>query len=188
MTNDRPAILVMGIGNPLMRDEGVGPRVAELLMAGYDFPDNVEVIDAGTMGYRILDMLRGIDHLIMIDALRDTEHPPGTVVILTPEELGENQVLHSLHDLRIVDVLQAASLTDKAPQTVCVGMQIDSIEEWVLELSPACEGALPIAAAAVLDNLRALGVTPTPRLGAEHVDAQIIEALRSYDPIPGERP
>lgn len=187
MSNDSPAILVMGIGNPLMRDEGIGPRVAEMLMAGYDFPDNVEVIDAGTMGYRILDMLRGVDHLVMIDALRDTGHPAGTVVFLTPEELGENQVLHSLHDLRIVDVLQAASLTDRAPETMCIGMQIEAIEEWVLELSKPCEDALPVAAAAVLSHLKTLGVEPVAREGAEHVDARIIEALRSYEPISEDR-
>lgn len=181
--SDGTRILVMGVGNPLMRDEGVGPRVVELLLEGYEFPDHVEVIDAGTMGYRILDMLRGVDHLVVVDALKGTGHPAGTVLLLQPEDLAENQVLHSLHDLRIVDVLAAAALSGRAPETRCVGVQIDSIEEWVLELSPACEAALPIAAAATLDRLKALGVTPSPRVGGEHVDAHIIEALRSYQPI-----
>ncbi len=183
MNENESRILVMGVGNPLMRDEGIGPRVVELLMAGYEFPSRVEVVDAGTMGYVILDMLRGIDHLVVVDALRDTEHPAGTVLILAPEDLAASQVLHSLHDLRIVDVLQAAALIDRAPETVCIGMQIDSIEEWVLELSPECESALPIAAAAVLDQLRNLGVEATPRVGGEDVGARIIEAMRSYSPI-----
>lgn len=181
-----PRILVMGVGNPLMRDEGIGPRVVELLMAGYEFPDNVEVIDAGTMGYGILDLFRDVDHLIVVDAVRDTGHPAGTVMILTPEDLADNQVMHSLHDVRVVDVLQAADLMDRAPKTTCVGMQIDAIVEWVLELSPACQEALPVAAAAALDQLRALGVELRPREGAEDVNARILEALRTFAPMPEE--
>lgn len=182
--DNAPRILVMGVGNPLMRDEGIGPRVAELLMAGYEFPDNVEVVDAGTMGYSILDLFRGVDHLIVLDAVRDTGHPAGTVLLLSPQDIAENQVMHSLHDIRIVDVLQAAALMDRAPETICIGMQIDGITEWVLELSEPCEAALPIAAAAALDQLRALGVEPRPREGAESVNAAIIEALRTYAPMP----
>ncbi len=176
-------ILVMGVGNALMRDEGIGPRAVELLLNGYEFPDNVEVVDAGTMSYMILDLFRGIDRLILIDAVRDTEHPAGTVLILTPEELAANQVMHSLHDVRVVDVLGAAALVDRAPQTVIVGMQIEEIAEFVLELSAPCEAALPIAVAAVIDQLRELGVDPVPAENSD-VDADIIAAVRSYAPMP----
>jgi len=182
MSNGR--ILVMGIGNPLMRDEGVGPRVAELLMAGFDFPEHVEVVDAGTMGLGILDLLRDIDHLVVIDAVQGTEHPAGTVVIMSPEEIAPNQVLHSLHDMRLADVLQnAALIIDDMPSAVVIGVQIERIEEFVLELSPACEAALPIALAATLDELSKLEVIPTPREGSD-VNAQIISALRTFAPMP----
>ena len=178
-------ILVMGVGNPLMRDEGLGPRVIEVLREGFNFPENVEVVDAGTMGFTILDLLRGIDHLIVVDAIKDTGHEPGTVLILTPDELSSNQVMHSLHDTALVDVLQAAELMDRAPQTVAVGVQIESIDEWVLELSDSVSEAVPIAAAAVLDQLSQLGIVPEKCAHAD-VDARIIGALRSYAPMPEE--
>lgn len=182
MTHGR--ILVMGIGNPLMRDEGIGPRVAELLMAGFRFPDNVEVVDAGTMGLGILDLLKDIDNLLVIDAVHETGHPAGTVVVMTPDEIAPNQVLHSLHDMRLSDVLQnAALMLDSPPEAMVIGMQIERIEEFVLELSPACEAALPIAVAATLDELSKLGVVPEPRTDSD-VNAQIIEALRTYAPMP----
>ncbi len=170
-------ILVMGVGNPLMRDEGIGPRVVELLLSTYEFPEDVEVADAGTMGYSILDMFREIDHLIVVDAVRDSGHPPGTVLVLQPEDLADNQVMHSLHDVRLVDVLEAAALVGHAPQTVCVGVQIESIEEWVLELSEPCEAALPLAAGAVLDQLAHLGHTPMVRDARVDVHSRIIEAM-----------
>jgi hydrogenase maturation protease len=187
MSDGLERILVMGVGNPLMRDDGVGPRVVEMLLAGYVFPDNVEVVDAGTMSFMILDLFRDIDRLIIIDAIQDTEHPPGTVLVLTPEEIAPNSVMHSLHDTRLIDVLQAAELMGHAPQAVAVGVQIDAIENWVLELSAPVEAAVPIAAAAVLDQLTALGVKVTPDESAD-VDAQIIAALRSYNPMPDESP
>lgn len=176
-------ILVIGVGNPLMRDEGAGPRAVELLMSGYEFPDNVEVIDAGTMGLWILDLLIGVDRMIVVDALTETGHPAGTVLVLKPEDMAGNQVMHSLHDLRMSDVLENASLIGRAPETVIVGVQIESIDQWVLELSPPVEAALPVALAAVIDELKRIGIEPTPREGS-NVNAQILEALRTFAPMP----
>ena len=181
------SILVMGIGNPLMRDDGIGPRVVEMLRAGYVFPDNVDVVDAGTMSYMILDLLRGVDRLIIVDAIKGTGHPAGTVLRLTPDEIAPNQVSHSMHDVRIVDILQAAELMGKAPETIAIGMQIETIEEWVLELSQPVEAALPIATSAVLDELESYGIAVTPNTEAD-VHAQIIAAMRSYEPMPDSSP
>ena len=178
-----PRILVMGVGNPLMRDEGAGPRTVEILMNAFDYPDNVEVVDCGTMGYTILDVLRGADYLIVVDALRADDLEPGEVVRLDPSEFAASQVMHSLHDIRLPEVLQAAALIGTAPTTVAIGIQIEEIAEWVVELSEPVEAALPIAVAAVLEELAALGVHPTPRTDS-NVDADIIAAVRSYAPIP----
>jgi hydrogenase maturation protease len=187
MTASDERILVLGVGNPLRRDDGGGPRVVELLLTGYRFPSNVEVVDAGTMSFMILDLFREVDRLIVVDAVDGTGHPPGTVTTLTPEEMAPNQVMHSLHDTRLVDVLAAAELMGNAPTTIAVGVQIEAIEDWVLELTPAVELAIPIAAAAVLDQLRAVGVEAVPNEEAD-VHAQIIAALRSYSPIPDGAP
>lgn len=177
----------MGIGNPLMRDDGIGPRVIEMLLTGYEFPEHVELVDAGTMSYMILDLIRDVDRLVIVDAIKNTDLPPGTVLRLTPEEIAENQVSHSMHDIRVVDILQAAELLNRAPATVAIGMQIETIEEWVLELSPDVEAALPIACAAVLDELESYGVMAKPSDAAD-VHAQIIAAMRSYEPMPDTTP
>lgn len=173
----------MGVGNPLMRDDGIGPRVVEMLRSGYTFPENVDVVDAGTLSYMILDLIRDVDDLILIDAMRDAEAPPGTVAVLTPEEISPNQVAHSMHDVGIAEVLQAADLMGRAPTTVAIGVQIESIDQWVLELSEPVAAAVAIAAAAALDELKKLGVEPLPNEGSD-ANAQIIAALRSYGPMP----
>lgn len=183
MTDNARRILVMGVGNPLMRDDGIGPRIVEVLRAGYLFPENVDVVDAGTLSYMILDMLRGVDDLVLIDAIQGTDDPAGTVVIMPPEEIAPNQVRHSMHDVGIVDVLEAASLIGRAPETVVVGIRIESIDQWVLELSEAVEASVPIAAAAVLAELRKLGVEPVPN-GGDDAPAQVLAALRTFAPMP----
>jgi Ni,Fe-hydrogenase maturation factor len=104
-------------------------------------------------------------------------------VRLEPDEFAASQVMHSLHDVRLPQVLQAAELIDITPKTVAIGIQIEEITEWVLELSEPVEAALPVAVAAVLEELAALDVHPTERLEAT-VDADIIGSVRSYAPMP----
>lgn len=190
MPADTPPILVIGVGNPLMADEGVGPRLIEFLREGYEFPESVEVEDLGTMGYMIMDMFRDREHVLILDAIRDTGLKPGTILQLTPEEIAPNTVLHSLHDLRVIDVLGAVALTGTVPDTVCIGVQIVSIEQWVTELSGEVEAAIPMAAAVALEVLREWGVEPSVREGSD-AQAQVIRAMRTYEPItmpgaPGE--
>jgi hydrogenase maturation protease len=172
-----PRTLVMGVGNPLMRDEGVGVRVAEVLMAHFDFPSEVEVIDAGTMGLGIINLFRDIDRLLVVDAVDGTGEPPGTVVRMTPEELAPNQVMHSLHDVRLADVLSSAELAGHRPDAECVGVQIERIEQFVVGLTPDVEAALPAAVSAVLTLLGEYGVAAVPRPAAAS-DVVVEAALR----------
>jgi hydrogenase maturation protease len=181
-SDDVPPVLVLGVGNPLMRDEGIGPRTVEFLLDGFDFPESVEIMDAGTMGYMMLDLLRGREHLLVIDAMKDTGHEPGTVLLLSAEDIAPNTVLHSMHDLRVIDVLQSAALMGIQLEAQCVGVQIESIEEWVTELSEKVEAAIPMAASVALDVLKAWGVETTAREGSS-APAQVIRAMRTYERI-----
>jgi hydrogenase maturation protease len=172
-------ITVMGIGNPLMRDEGVGVRVVEEIMQTLEFPPNVEVVDAGTMGMSILHILQSCDYLLVVDAIDGTGEEPGTVVRLSPEDLAPSQVMHSLHDMRLVDVLEAAMLSGRAPEAAdCIGIQIADIGGMEIGLTPAVDAAVPAAVAAVLEVLAERGVTAKVREGAS-VDGWVLESVRT---------
>ncbi len=177
-------ITVMGLGNPLMRDEGIGPRVAEVLMEGFVFPDNVTVLDAGTMGMSILNLFQDADYMLVVDAIDGTGEAPGTVVRLDPEDLAPNQVLHSLHDIRFVDVLQAAELMGAKVVGECVAVQIQDMSQMSIGLTPAVEAAVPAAVAAVLTILAEHDVVVTPRQGTT-ADAQVLSAMRGFGDMPG---
>lgn len=184
MSDER--ILVMGIGNPLVKDEGVGVRIIEEMMRTLSFPDNVTLMDAGTMGMGILHLFRECDYLLIVDAIDGTGEAPGTVVRLSPEDFAPNQVLHSLHDLRFVDVLQAAELMGTRPEADCVGVQVLDMNGVGIGLTPDVEAAIPRAVDAVLTVLGERGIGAVPLEGTS-ADGDLLESLRDGTPMGPDR-
>lgn len=176
MSDER--ITVMGIGNPLVKDEGVGVRVIETMMSTLAFPDNVTLVDAGTMGMGILNLFQGCDFLLVIDAIDGTKEPAGTVVRLSPEDLAPNQIKHSMHDMRLVDVLEAAMLMGSRPETECIGIQILDMDGIDIGLTEPVEAAVPDAVAAALLILAEHGVTADVQTDVP-IDGRILEAIRT---------
>lgn len=174
-------ILVLGLGNPLMRDEGVGVRVLEVLGGTLQFPANVELVDAGTMGMSILPLFRECDYLLIVDAVDGTGEEPGTVVRIQPEDFAQNQVMHSLHDIRFVDVLGAAELMGSRPAAECVGVQIEDMSDLGIGLTPAVQEAVPRAVEAVLAVLAEHGVTAAPKAEASE-ESRILSSIREVEP------
>lgn len=174
-------ILVLGVGNALMRDEGVGPRVVDTLASAYLLPGYVRVIDAGTLGFAMLHLLRDADYVIIVDAVQGTGHPPGTALRLKPEHFAPNQVLHSLHDVRLVDVLNAARLVGVEPNVECIGIQVEDIapKEFSIGLTPSVEAAIPRAVAAVLMLLEERGITNQTNDDADPVLAAAVDRALS---------
>jgi hydrogenase maturation protease len=133
-------------------------RVIETMMSTLRFPDNVTLVDAGTMGMGILNLFQGCDYLLVIDAIDGTGEPAGTVVRLSPEDLAPNQIKHSMHDMRLVDVLEAAMLMGTRPEADCIGIQILDMDGIAIGLTPAVEAAVPRAVEAALAVLAERGV------------------------------
>jgi hydrogenase maturation protease len=177
-------ITVMGIGNPLVKDEGAGVRVIETMMSTLRFPDNVTLVDAGTMGMGILNLFQGCDYLLVIDAIDGTGEPAGTVVRLSPEDLAPNQIKHSMHDMRLVDVLEAAMLMGTRPEADCIGIQILDMDGIAIGLTEPVEAAVPAAVAAALQILAEHGVVAEPQDEAS-IDGRILEAIRTRSAAPG---
>ncbi len=172
-------ILVLGVGNILMRDEGIGPRIIEALEAHFSLPEGVIAVDAGTLGLSIIHLLRDADHVLIVDAVDSTGHPPGTVLRVPPEEFAPNQVMHSLHDVRLVDVLQSARLIGIEPTVDCIGVQVADIapDGFCIGLTDAVEAALPRAVAATLELLEERGILAMPRSdGDEHFISAVMHA------------
>lgn len=124
-----PTILVLGIGNLVMSDDGAGVRVVQELQKRYRFPPHVEIMDGGTLGLDLLPKLEGIERLLVVDAV-ETGGKPGTLVRLLGEELPiALQTKISPHQMGLKDLLAVAELMGHAPrEMVLVGIQPASIE------------------------------------------------------------
>ncbi|GAB4275230.1 MAG: HyaD/HybD family hydrogenase maturation endopeptidase [Coriobacteriia bacterium] len=180
-------VLVLGIGNPLVGDEGVGVRVLEHLLSNWDFGNGVELVDAGTMGMSMLGLLADRDEVIVADAVDGTGTEPGTVTVFSPDELASSQVLHSLHDIKLTDVLQAAALLGQTPRVRVVGVQVGEMRQGVIGLTPPVEAAVSVAAAEVLRLLHDIGVSPREAVRGDD-PTRVLRAIHTKEPMTGDRP
>lgn len=111
-------VLVLGVGNILLRDEGVGVRLIEALEQGFVIPAGVELLDGGTAGIELLDHIRERELLVIVDAMRHSQ-PPGTVYRVEGEEVPAAFMTNiSPHQLGISNLLATAQLTDSLPERI----------------------------------------------------------------------
>jgi hydrogenase maturation protease len=155
MPGQRPEILILGIGNILMADDGVGIRVIERLRSR-PLPAGVEVVDGGTSGADLVDILAERRKAIVIDAV-DVGADPGTVMRFAGDAWTEHtrQVI-SLHEVGLGQALSMVKLLGVAPQEMVVfGIQIQCLEPS-LELSRPVEEAIGLVVQQVLTELHSV--------------------------------
>lgn len=161
MTAD--GIVVLGVGNTLMQDDGVGVKVVHALSDSYDLPPQVRLIDGGVAGFAWLQEITAAAHLVIVDAVRGNK-APGAVYRLTPCELRNRQgPTISAHEFGVAEVLGMAELLGKAPRTVILGVQPGVTEVPGMDLTPPVQEAVPAIVRAVVAELEMLGVKAVPR-------------------------
>jgi hydrogenase maturation protease len=164
---ERKRILVLGVGNILLHDEGVGVRVVEELQAQYDFSDNVELFDGGTLGLRLLGPIAQTDHLIVVDAVQNGE-PAGTIYRLGVDDLNKRITFkNSLHQLDLVETLAYAEVLGNRPDAVIVGIEPADISPWGLELTEIVQSRMADLCEEVLKEIRQAGGEFQARLGED---------------------
>jgi hydrogenase maturation protease len=159
----RPRVLIIGLGNVLMQDEGVGVRAVELLESRYHLPAEVEAVDGGTSGTELLEPMRGIERLIVADAI-NTGAPPGTLVRLADDQVPAFfQTKISNHQLGLSDLLAVLTVTHEAPEHIAIIGMVPYQLENKLGLCEATEERLEQMVAMLLEELAAVGIHPQPR-------------------------
>ena len=152
MSKSSKKIVILGVGNILLGDEGVGVHIVEEIEK-IGLPENVEVIDGGTASIDILISMKDVDKLIIIDALEGGEKP-GTVYRLHPEDLFASLDSYvSLHQINVLEGLSLARKTGNAPQeTVIIGIEPEKTD-WGLGISPEIDKKIPDILNIVLEEV-----------------------------------
>ena len=148
---DSERVLVLGIGNLLMADEGVGVQVVRELEK-MPLPPNVECMDGGTGGFHLLGPLQDADRILLIDACVDGQ-PVGSVRRLKPRFSSDYPRTLTAHDIGLKDLLDAAYLTDRPLNVTLFAISIDPLQGVGTELRPALASQLPAIVRTVRDEL-----------------------------------
>jgi hydrogenase maturation protease len=180
-------VLVLGIGNLLWADEGFGVRAVEQLHAGWEFTDQVKLVDGGTQGLYLLDDVCDAQHVLVFDAI-DYGLPPGTLRVLRDAEVPVwSDTTMSLHQASFMELLSLARLRGRFPQRITlIGVQPDVLDDLGGSLSDVVRAQLAQAVALGVAELERWGYPGLVRSGSppEPLNAAPL-ALDAYE---GGRP
>jgi hydrogenase maturation protease len=172
-------ILVIGMGNVLMQDEGIGVRAVEELDCRYELPAHVRIMDGGTTGMELFEPMRTADCLIIADAV-NFDRPPGSLVRIADKEI--NAFFHtkiSNHQLGLSDLLALLVMRGETPQHVAIIGMVPYGLENRLGLSEYAAAGLDDMVDLLVKELALAGIRATPRqdvrIGHWHRQAELEE-------------
>lgn len=149
--SEKENILIMGVGNILLGDEGVGVHLIRALEKR-ELPPHVHLLDGGTGGFHLLSVVHDYRRIILIDATIDGT-PPGTINVLQPKYAKDFPKTLSAHDIGLKDLLESASLLDLLPEIHLITVSIRDNQCVSMDLSPEASRALPEAGEKVVEVL-----------------------------------
>ena len=158
MEPDSKHIIILGVGNLLLSDEGFGVHVIKLLEKRYTFPQNISVVDGGVLGLNLLGVISEADNLIIIDAVKNGE-APGSIYRIHGADIPERfRAKNSLHQVDLLETLTFCQVLDQMPETVIIGVEPEDIETLSVELTPTTAEKVEKVIRMILSELDGLGV------------------------------
>ena len=159
-------ILILGLGNFLLRDDGLGIRALERLQDRYELPEGVECVDGGVMGLELMAHVEGRTHLLAIDAVQ-TGREPGSLVRLEGDEIPKGLTFKlSMHQVSFADIMALSTLRGTLPPRLVVWGIVPAELETGVGLTPIVESQLDRLVEAVVGELQAWGIDAIPKADA----------------------
>jgi len=187
---ERPQVLILGIGNLLWADEGFGVRAVEALHRAYVFPEHVTLMDGGTQGIYLVEHVRKADVLVVFDAV-DYGLAPATLKVIegsdVPMFLGAKKM--SLHQTGFQEVLAMADMLGDLPQHIClIGVQPAELEDFGGSLRDEVKAQIEPAIGQALAYLARFGIAPHQLLHPLPDTATLSSPEFALDRYEGDRP
>ncbi len=133
-------VLILGVGNYLMGDEGMGVHLARQLSNELD-DELIDVVDGGTGGFALMELFETYQTVIMADATLD-QRPAGTIRLIQPKFSADFPKAMSTHEIGLKDVVESLILLDKLPQIYLFVMSIEKVQPLSIDISPEIEVAI----------------------------------------------
>ncbi len=136
-------VLVLGIGNLVLQDEGVGIQAIQVMEKQENlFPPHVELLDGGTGGVGMIGVLQEFDRIIMIDATLD-DSPAGTIKKVKPKFSSDYPRLLSSHEFGLRDMIESMIVQENIPEIDLITVSVKNYQTIGMDLSPEVERAIP---------------------------------------------
>lgn len=143
----RSKTLLLGVGNYLMGDEGIGVHVAQRLAISQEIP-GIDVVDGGTGGFHLLEFFEQYEKVILVDATLDGLKP-GTIRCIQPKYASDFPPEISAHDIGLKDLVSALQLLGRMPELYLFVVSIESIQKQGMELTNEIEECIPLLLASI---------------------------------------
>ncbi|WP_417292952.1 HyaD/HybD family hydrogenase maturation endopeptidase [Desulfovibrio porci] len=160
---DDKKILILGVGNILLTDEGFGVRAVEYLETHYRWPERVRLMDGGTQGLMLMPELLECDFLVVLDVVLGPE-APGTVYLLEGEDLRKSLSFRdSMHQTDLLDTLITCHMAGHRPEAVVIGLQPFDYKTMQVGLSPQAQALLPEFCRKAVEEMARRGIVAEAR-------------------------
>jgi hydrogenase maturation protease len=159
MTKKKEKVTILGVGNILLRDEGFGVHFVSWFSQRYKPSENVSIIDGGTLGYALIDIICSCDNLIVIDVLK-AKDIPGSIYRFNTEEMQAHMPPPTTaHEVTFFDVLFKVELMDELPETLFLCIVPQDYGDMNLEMTSLMLEKFPVMEKFLLEELSKLNVT-----------------------------
>ena len=152
-------IAIVGAGNVIFKDEGVGVYASKFLEENYEFDENVTLVDGGVLGFKLMIYYQEFDRVIILDTITMKDEKAGAIYNLPAEELlGLGSYKQTAHEVEIVEMLEICSLLENFAETSIIGIVPDDIISVVTDLSEALKKEFDNFIKVALGELDKMGV------------------------------
>jgi len=157
--------LILGLGNPILSDDGVGIRVARALEGRLNQP-NVNVMETSVAGLDFLELLVGYDRAIIIDAIQTNEGKAGQVYRLEPEAFNATRHASTPHDVNFATALELGKRLGLAlPQQIIIfAIEVENVTTFGEECTPKVREAIPVCVEMVIQEITSGDSKPVPKM------------------------
>ena len=157
-------IAVVGAGNVLFLDEGVGIYAQKYLEENFEFDKDITIVDGGVLGFKLMTYYQDYDRVLILDTITMHNEEAGAIYSIPAEELlGLGSYKQNAHEVEIVEMLEICSLLDKMAEVQIVGIVPQNIIDVKTNLTPRLKANFDNFIKVALDELKKMGVRAIPK-------------------------
>lgn len=168
--------IIIGVGNMLFKDEGIGIYASEYIKQNYEFSDNLEIIDGGTLGFKLMAYFQEYKNVIILDTVSINDEAGSIFRFPSDVLLGLGKYRKTAHEVEIVEMLEIVSVLDSHANVTIIGIVPQDIQSVEIGLTKQMEEKFPLFINTALKEIEDLGFNLTKKddLSVENIVKSLI--------------